>query len=385
MQQINNLPACYQITRYFAVYYELFSIKHIPAKLKIDNRLSKTVSMVAAKAGATAPIFIPDTAFITTFKKPAQIAAKVCYVAFSGGKDCLATAIVLKQRGYTPVLVYVAGINKSLPSERKYAEDVAAAAGFQFVVLKVSLGGSKEYQEHPFKNLLILSLMIDEGLKTGVVNYSMGNLFQENAEHGSLEYDFSDSFDLVYAFNRFIKQVLPEYNYHSYIHNNLQSFYTVFKYDATLLKKLTTCITPDYRKPMIRTRNVAIFGEELVPEGRCGNCYKCADEYIFMYEFGLKPYNKAFYEKANHAIHKFAANYINNFKPAETDTNKYGGADIEDIQVLTDRCGHYIGRLIHDKDIDKWFVERFYGRRHYSDRAYAEALLSRFKKLYKIK
>lgn len=61
---------------------------------------------------------------------------------------------------------------KSLPSEKRHAENIARASGFPFREIKLNIHGNKEWNEHPMKNLLILSLLIDEGLKFGFVRNS---------------------------------------------------------------------------------------------------------------------------------------------------------------------------------------------------------------------
>ena len=63
---------------------------------------------------------------------------------------------------------------------------------------------------------------------------------------------------------------------------------------------------------------------------------------------------------------------------------KYGGKDTEEVQVLCDRCGYYIGRLIYDRQLYRWFVYQCFGSKHYESRAYAEKVCKRFKQLYRL-
>lgn len=384
MQTLSNLPTDYRLTRYFAPYYEQYSVKALPRLLTVNARLGRVLAIVNRKAAVPLSVRRDDSFYIPRPEKPAA-GGNTAFVAFSGGKDCLATAIRAKQDGYSPVLVYIGGVNKSLPSERRHAQDVAKAAGFPLVELKVNIGGNKEWSEHPLKNILILCLMIDEGLKQGATAFGFGSTFDDDSTHGSLDYDLSDSFDMLKAFEHFVRQFVPEFKLLHYMCNTLQSFYTIVKYDKRIVPLLSTCITPDFRRPMIRKHNLTLYPAEVMSANGCGTCYKCADEYLFKQKFGLVRHHQAYANRCLQAKAQFDRRYATaDFKFDRRKYNRYGGQFTEDVQVLCDRCGWYIGRLIYDNYFGKWFTDRAYGHRHYRDRAYAEALCNRFKSIYKL-
>lgn len=64
--------------------------------------------------------------------------------------------------------------------------------------------------------------------------------------------------------------------------------------------------------------------------------------------------------------------------------NRWGGLYTPDVQVLCDRCGYYIGRLVFDAPSGKWFTHQAYGHRHWQNREEAEAVCQRFKSLYRL-
>ena len=385
MQELRNIPNDYRLTNYVKPFYEMFSDKRYPVTLNVDRRLGSILSLINKKAGKKQPEIIHDNRLRDTLSTPVRnLDKRKIFVAFSGGKDCMATAIKAKENGFIPTLVYIGGVNKSLPSEHVCAIAAAKKSGFPLIELKLHIAGTKEYGDHPIKNILLLSMIIDEGLKHGCVNYSMGNLFEETADRGSLDFDFSDSWEMLRTFARLISVYIPGAKLHAFIHDNLQSFYTVYRFNKAILSTLSTCITPDFRRPMIQKANRAKYGVQLVPENRCGNCYKCADEYRFMQAFGLRPYNRAFMEHCKAANEKFDGNYPKDFvDKTPGNWNRFGGKNTTELQVLCDRCGYYIGRLVYDSQLNKFFVDSFKGNHHFQSREYAESILNRYNQIIK--
>lgn len=159
----------------------------MPTKVTCDPRLRRVLSIVNEKAGLP-PLKCEPNKFILPVPDKATEAHNKAFIAFSGGKDCLATAIRAAQDGYQPTLVYIGGVNKSLPSERKHAQEVAKAAGFPLIELSLSIGGDKEWHEHPLKNLLILCMLIDEGIRHNATAYALGSSFDDDSVYGAKHY-----------------------------------------------------------------------------------------------------------------------------------------------------------------------------------------------------
>lgn len=386
MQYLSNIPTDFTLTTYFKPFYELYSVKSLPAKLSVDIALGQVLNIVNTKAKKP-PLEVTSDDFCSQaknkFRHLGADSSKKAFIAFSGGKDCLATAIRAEEEGYSPTLVYISGINKGVASEKSHAFAIADAIGYPIISTSIRISEGKDWNEHPLKNILILCLLVDIGTKLGVTTFGLGNLFEENSTHGSLNYDLSDSYDMIKLFNTFCGRFIPNYKYLTYIHDNLQSFYTVYKRDRGLINLLSTCIVPDYRRPSLRNRNVSKFGADCVLDG-CGSCYKCADLYLFRRAFGLVRHNSAYAEHCMKVKAKFDTNYVMDFDFDRKKYNRYGGHDTEEVQVLCDRCGYYIGRLIYDKKLFRWFVNDCFGSKHYPSRTIADKVCKRFKRYYKL-
>lgn len=384
MQTITNIPQDYTLTRYFAQYYSQYSVKALPRVVSCDSRLFGVLKIVSGKAGVSVENST-SVPFSIGVQNPCN--NRQMYVAFSSGKDCLATAIRAKQDGYQPQLIFISGVNKSVPSERRHAEDIAKASGFPFREIRINISGNKDWNEHPMKNLLILSILIDEGIKNGVHNFGFGNCFDDDSAHCSVDYDLSDSFDMFTAFGRFVRSFIPDYHLYSPMCNTLQSFYTIVRYDKRLIRLLSTCITPDFRRPMIRKANIAKYGADVISQDGCGGCYKCADEYLYKLKFGLVRSSQPYVRKCMEAKAAFDVKYKErDFKAATSwKLNRYGGRDIPDVQVLSDRCGYYIGTLEFDSKLSfKWYTRDYFGKHHFLSRTEAETICERFKRLYQV-
>ena len=161
MQFLNNIPSDFRLTQYFKTFYELYSVKTLPTQLSVDRAFARVLNIVNAKAKQKLLTVAPDrtdTDLQFEFRHLSGCKGNKAFIAFSGGKDCLATAIRAEQEGYKPTLVYVSGVNKSLPSERRHAYAVAEAIGYPVMEVKINISGNKEYNEHPLKNILMQSM-----------------------------------------------------------------------------------------------------------------------------------------------------------------------------------------------------------------------------------
>ena len=133
MQFLNNIPSDFKLTQYFKPFYELYSVKTLPTQLSVDRAFARILNIVNAKAKQPLLTLAPDksdNSLQFDFRHLSGCRGNKAFIAFSGGKDCLATAIRAEQDGYKPTLVYVSGVNKSLPSEKRHAYAVAQAIGY---------------------------------------------------------------------------------------------------------------------------------------------------------------------------------------------------------------------------------------------------------------
>lgn len=381
MQTISNIPADFHLTRHFSAIYSQYSepAECWPAEVDAPFEIRRLLGTLHRRAGLPAP----GGRCVDWELPEVDCTGRKMVVGFSGGKDGLATALLARDKGLEPTLFFLEGLNRSVPSERRCAEAVAEAAGLPLVEWNLKVTGTKATPDHPLKNLLILCAMMDYGAGMGAAWYGLGCAFDENTDHENLEYDMSDSQDLIYPLMRFAQRKGYCAGFKTWLFTTGHSYHVIYRHNPALLELVSTCVTPDYRKPNIYRANVRRYGEGLILQNRCGTCYKCAEEYVQRVRLGLVRCNQDYYIKSIRGRDAFKKNYIPDF-PLDKGTNTWGGANHAGVQVLSDRVGYFIGRLQLDGGLHKWFPDRFYGRRHWLDRAQAEAVLRRFVSLYKL-
>ena len=381
MQTISNIPADFHLVRHFSAIYSQYSepMDRWPAEVDAPFEIRRLLGILHRRAGLPAP----GGRCVDWDLPRVECDRGRILVGVSGGKDGLATALRAQELGLAPTLFFMEGLNRSVPSERRCAQAVAEAAGMPLVECNLHITGTKATPDHPLKNLLILAAMMDYGAAQGFGWYGLGCAFDENTDHENLEYDMSDSQDLIYPLARFATRKGYCAGFKTWLFTTTHSYHIIYRLRPELMDLVATCVTPDYRKPNIYRANVRRYGEGLILPNRCGTCYKCAEEYVQRVRLGLVRCNQDYYIKSIHGRDAFKKNYIPDF-PLDKGTNTWGGQNRPGIQVLSDRVGYFIGRLRLDPGLHKWFPDRFYGRRHWQDRAHAEAVLRRFVALYKL-
>jgi hypothetical protein len=210
-------------------------------------------------------------------------------LGFSGGKDSLAAALKLQAWGYVPVPLFVQGINRSYPQELEHAQALCRHFGWKLMVARVKLRGETPYKENPVKNQLLLALQLDLGLKLGTNLVAQGNLIQDRAADLNFTAGFSDAWEMFDAFQRSVPVAKV---FHSLLNNESDSFITLSRAPEAFAL-LSSCMMPVRYKAQLTRRNEAKFKLQLLP-GRCGSCYKCADEYLHMVALQLTEPNRPF-------------------------------------------------------------------------------------------
>ena len=76
-------------------------------------------------------------------------------LAFSGGKDSIASAIKYKNEGYNVFLYHLKHINRSLSDEFIMAQESAKLLDMPLYIDEVTMSGNNIWMEHPMKNMII--------------------------------------------------------------------------------------------------------------------------------------------------------------------------------------------------------------------------------------
>lgn len=296
---------------YFAGYCETYSDDPdtwLDGNLAIDPALHPFISNFYAKVEKpcvklhSVPARLPVT---QTANKDTII------IGFSGGKDCVATALLCKAAGLKPILYHLYGINRTYKKEREHAKQLADMLAMPYVEHSVEITGHQHYPDHPFKNQLILCNMVDYGVTKGVSLYALGNHDYETLAGGNVAIEFSDSGEQIRIFDQFVKQFVPQYQRQNWLRDNTHAITTVIEADPSLLAACSSCITPVYRRPMMRKYITQHYGAAVLWPNRCGYCYKCTREYMILSKAGVLPYVDGMYQHCEHIQkHKVPTLYI---------------------------------------------------------------------------
>jgi len=272
---------------FFTPYFVAFSDKQLPRVIKSPKCLQPYFEALYIKLKQPLPT-IQDITF--TSKEVEVHTNREIIIGFSGGKDGVAVAIKAILKGYKPILFHLYGINRLYKKERDSARILAAKLGLPLIEQHIQIKGKSNFQDHPFKNQLILSYLFDYGTPLGIGNYALGNHKFENERDGNVNIEFSDSIEQMERFDVFLRTTAPQYKRKTWLSNKEDALRTIFDWDKKLLMHISSCVTPHYRKPMFRKYVEKKFGAEVLLPGRCGvYCYKCTKEYLLFVEWGLLP------------------------------------------------------------------------------------------------
>lgn len=223
--------------------------------------------------------------------------SKDMIVAFSGGKDSTATALYYKQLGYNVYLYHALGLNTSYPDEWKRAEEIASHLDLPLIKEKYSLEGKKDFIEHPLKNIIIVNGAIQWAVRNNRdVNIAVGNYTDPNIMtlNGNPFYICGDDcVEMWSAYHQSLQNVMPEFK----VNFCLESIQDTFKYliqDMQLLELTQSCIGPQRFRQWTHEKNESKYNIKLL-KNRCGSCWKCCYEYIWLTDHDLQEYNKEYY------------------------------------------------------------------------------------------
>ncbi len=213
-------------------------------------------------------------------------------VAFSSGKDCVASAMQAKNEGYEPILFHVSKINKSYPKEKEYSRQLAEYLNMPLIEVPFTYTIHTDFIEHPFKNQMIFFMMLDYGMEHDITNFAFGNKLTDSITNCTLGLDFCDSIEL---FND-LQTMFPQISIKTFLQSDTTPF-TIIN-DVQVWNKIHSCILPDYRRPNVVKANIKNFGQEYFLQGRCGSCRKCALEYLMLQKKGILPHHPKLVQKS---------------------------------------------------------------------------------------
>ena len=226
-------------------------------------------------------------------------------LAFSGGKDSIASAIRFKETGKNVYLYHLKHINPSFSDEWKCAQALADLLELPIFFDDIKLTGHHPYMEHPMKNMLIGNGALSYGIREKITtNIAFGNYTNSYLDDNVFDRCAGDCVDMWDFYNNIIKQVIPDFE----IKFNLKHMGDTL--DAIsdrpdLLNESLSCLCRhslrDYRRQWVKDK----FGVELFQK-RCGSCYKCCVEYIYMADHNKISYSEPYYKYCLGQLYKVA-------------------------------------------------------------------------------
>lgn len=215
-------------------------------------------------------------------------------VCFSGGKDSVATAIKYKNQGYNVYLYHVRGINGVYTDEYVRAEEIAKYLNLPLYIEKIKLNGKNTYLEHPLKNQVVCSLALNYSISNNIGScIAFGDFTSDTVSDGLFDRNWSDTKEMWDSYVKYIKTYIPSFQLKIPFNNYLETLNIVAK-DIKLLTMTQGCLSPQRFKNKLHNFNKEKYDVNLL-NNRCGSCWKCSVEYIYLVDNGFLEPNDEFY------------------------------------------------------------------------------------------
>ena len=215
-------------------------------------------------------------------------------VCLSGGKDSAATAFYYVSRGYKVHLYHAMGINRAYGDERKAAENIAKYLHTDIFVDKFLLDGTHKFIEHPLKNYIIANGAIHYCLAMGYTpRIAFGNFNKASIDLNEFDVCGGDCIEMWDAYRPIIQKVLPEFDIEIPLETNADTF-NILSTDWDLFKMSVSCMSPYRFREHWKHRSEEKYNVRLF-ENRCGCCWKCCIEWMWLADTDKVDYNEDFY------------------------------------------------------------------------------------------
>ena len=215
-------------------------------------------------------------------------------VCLSGGKDSAACAYHYITEGYKVHLYHCTGVNKAYGDEKTAAERIASYLGCDLFIDKIWFNGTNKFIEHPLKNYAIANGAIHYCLVKGYTpRIAFGNFNQSSIEKSAFEVCGGDCIEMWDAYRPIIQRVLPEFDIEIPLSTNADSFNIISK-DWELFGRAVSCMSPYRFREHWKHRTEEKYNVRMFPN-RCGCCWKCCVEWIWLADNDNVIYNEEYY------------------------------------------------------------------------------------------
>lgn len=215
-------------------------------------------------------------------------------VCLSGGKDSAACAFYYKSLGYKVHLYHAANINKAYGDEKTAAKRIADYLGCDLFTERIQLKGHHRFIEHPLKNYIIANGAIHYCLAMGYAPViAFGNFNQARLDTNPFEVCGGDCIEMWGAYKKIIHRVIPNFDIRIPLATNADTF-RILEKDWKLFELSVSCMSPFRFRAFWKHRceeqyNIRLF------ENRCGVCWKCCIEEMWLMDTGKMEYLMSYY------------------------------------------------------------------------------------------
>ena len=215
-------------------------------------------------------------------------------VCLSGGKDSAAAAYYFKDKGYKVHLYHMTGINKAYGDEKKAAQRIADYLGCDLYIDKLHTDGSHNFIDHPLKNYIIANGAIHYAMANNFAPVlSFGNFYNSHLDNNEFEICGGDCIEMWEIYKQIMRRVIPEFDMLIPLATNADTFNILTK-DWELLNMSVSCMSPYRFRGALKRNNENKFHTALL-DNRCGSCWKCSVETMWLMDNDKIPYNEEFY------------------------------------------------------------------------------------------
>ena len=214
-------------------------------------------------------------------------------VALSGGLDSVDLMHDLIDKGYKVTALHVSGLNKSSGQyEARRAGEIAKAAKVKYI--KANFHSPRQaFPDNPFKNQLVLGIMLDLGVKRGIYRYAVGSDWETPLNQATAGYTVTDSIEVNREYWKGVKSHFPQAEL-IFIDSDIKKQQRIeYLYRKNVLPLVTSCVQPLRFRDHLHKVNIERYGVDLMP-GRCGSCFKCAMEWLLLADAGLIEHDAAY-------------------------------------------------------------------------------------------
>lgn len=216
-------------------------------------------------------------------------------LCFSGGKDSIASAIRYKKMGYNVYLYHMRHINPTFSDEWECAKKLADMLELPIFFDDIHFKSFHRWTEHPMKNMLIANGALSYGVREGITTHiAFGNYTTSYLDDNVFDRCAGDCMDMWETYNEIIRRVIPTFEMDANLDNMGDTLDTLAD-RRDLLDESLSCLCRhslrEYRKNWVKEK----YGIDLFNR-RCGSCYKCCVEYIYMADHDKLPFSEEYYK-----------------------------------------------------------------------------------------